>query len=270
MADDKSSSIFGEVTKFKESKDSILSRFEPEQTPSSSEQPDKPAQIDISKLRNRDFLKDPEVREFTHPKAKTAIEQLLSPLKRKLYEKVVKEHGKYVDNQVVKLDGKTYTLQLSKEEQQVLEPSLYLKSYRIKYSPKKAMLFTRMLRGMYLKEAITQCHFSPKKVSRDVGEMLTNGIKSAGGLGLKVDDLKIYQIWVGKDGHFMKRPDFKGRGKTGIITHKYIHVRAILKPSIYRERITEQRKVRRDNRQVYNQLHSKVIRDHPKVQDYKW
>lgn len=269
LADKNSNSIFGDVTQFKESKDGLLTRFKPEDVPETGENGEA-EEVDVSKLRNKDFLKDPEVQEFTNPKAKTAVEQLLSPLKRKLYEKVIAEHGQYVDNQIVAVDGKKYQLKLTKEEQQVLEPSMYLKSYRIKYSPKKAMLFTRMLRGMYLKEAITQCHFSPKKVSRDIGEMLSKGMKSAKELGLDVDDLKIYQIWVGKDGYFMKRPDYKSRGRAGMITHKYIHVRAILKPSVYRERLAAQRETRRNNRRVHEQLFSKTIRDYPKVQEYKW
>lgn len=270
--ENKSGSLFGEVTQFKESKDSLLSRFQPEKTPETGKEVEKAdiQQVDLSKVRNKDFLKDKDVQEFTNPRPQTAVEQLLSPLKSQLYNKIIQTYGHYVDGEVIDLNGKKYMLTLTKEEQQVLEQSIYLKSYRIKYSPKKAMIFTRMLRGMYLKDAITQCHFSSKKVSRDVGDMLSKGIKHARTLGLDPDDLKIYQIWVGKDGYFPKRLDYKARGKTGIITHKYIHVRVVLKPSIYREKMAMERQIRRDNRQVFEQLYSKTIRDHPKVQAYKW
>ena len=57
----------------------------------------------------------------------------------------------YSPNQLIELDGKKYKLNLGKEELQVLEPSVFLQSYRIKSSTKKTYVFLRMLRGLELK-----------------------------------------------------------------------------------------------------------------------
>lgn len=258
-------SLFGEVSEFKEEKGSML-----EQMSQRVENVEETSSA-VQTKKNKDFLDDPEVREISHPKAQTAVEKLLSPIKREVFEKMIADHGKYIKNQMVTLaDGRKFKLQLSKEELEVLEPSVYLQSYRIKSSVKKTYPFLRMLRQMDLKDAITQCHFSAKKVSRETGAMLERGVNQAADLGLNADDLYIEQIWVGKDGFEPKRIDFKGRGRMGIINHKYVHVKAILRRKSFKEAREASKVSKVDNKKVWQQLASRKIKDHPLVPEYKW
>ncbi|ANB11742.1 mitochondrial 54S ribosomal protein YmL22 [Sugiyamaella lignohabitans] len=267
-------SLFGEVSEYKESADSRLAqlshRTQVEEKPAEGEEV--PAyKKPLDKLTNRDLLTDPEVQEFVNPPAQTAAEKLLSPLKRELYTKALELNGgKYVPNQIIKLDnGKSYQLNLTKEELQVLTPSVYLHSYRIKSSLKKTYVFLRMLRGMDLNKAITQCHFSPKHVARDVGEMLTRGLQQAKDLKLDPNELYVEQIWVGKDGTNIKRLEFKGRGRVGTITHKWVHVKAILRHVSYREEKTAAKVAKVDNKQVWQQLKSRPVH-YVLDNTYKW
>lgn len=269
-----SGSLFGEVSEAKEDKSSILSQIStrvdqdfPSRRASSvsDKSPTRPKKI----ITDVDFRNDPQVLKFTKPKAYTAPELLLSPLKRMLYELSLKSGG-YDPHKVLTLDGKKYKLYLTKQELAALEPSVYLKSYRIKSSYKKATLFLRMLRGMPLKKAITQCNFSSKIIARHVAEMFTRGLDEAKQLKLDVDDLHISQIWVGKDGGNYKRVDFKGRGRAGVIEHKFVHVRAILKTSESTRRILLQRRAKQLSKPIKLQLLSKPIHEFPKMNVYKW
>lgn len=263
-------SLFGEVTQQTDRPDSMLNqiaaRATEEQQVEEKKDDDKTSNLPSS---DKELKNDPEVLEYTDPKPQTAAEQLLSPLKKQLYELSLQQGG-YDPERVLNLDGKKYKLHLTKEELAGLEPSVYLKSYRIKSSPKKATPFLRMLREMKLKDAVTQCHFSPKGIARDVGEMLTRGIKEAEKLGLNPDELYLSQIWVGKDGFNVKRLDFKARGKVGIIQHKWVHVRAILKPLESKEKHESQRRTRQLSRKVKEQLANRPIHEFPKSNVYKW
>lgn len=263
-------SLFGEITKPTDRPDSVLNQISarvPENE--GKKEGDESAPDAVEQTTDKDFKNDPEVLEYTEPKAETAPEMLLSPLKQQLYELSMQQGG-YDPKKILTLDGKKYKLQLSKEELACLEPSLYLKSYRIKGSPKKATPFLRMLREMKLKDAITQCQFSSKSIGRDVGEMLLRGIKEAEKLGLDPNNLYLNQIWSGKDGYNVKRLDFKGRGRVGVIEHKWIHVRAILKPLESKDKFLQQRRARELRRPVKEQLSSRPIHEFPKSQNYKW
>uniref|UniRef100_A0A060T5C7 ARAD1C11044p n=1 Tax=Blastobotrys adeninivorans TaxID=409370 RepID=A0A060T5C7_BLAAD len=262
-------SIFGQVTETDPKASSMLDQMTPS-AESQKKEDENSSAVPSGPKSDRVLRNDPDVRNLMHPQPKTAPELLLSPLKLRLYQLALEKYGKYVPDATVKLDGKEYQLSLSKQEQQALEPNVYLRSYRIKSSPKKATPFLRMLRGMKLKEAITQCHFSAKHISRDVGDMLTRGIKEAQALGLDPDNVYLAQIWVGKDGGNIKRIDFKGRGKMGIIEHKWVHVRAILKPLEAKDQFENKQKKQKQSRKVWTQLESRPIHDFPRGSEYKW
>lgn len=269
--DETQGSIFGEVTKKVEPKDSSLSMFstrESEETEQSEIDKQKADVEAASKRSNKSFLSDPAVIEAIGQKPIVAKDYLLSPLKKRLYEEALRTGG-YSKDKVIELDGKKYKLSLTKEELEVLEPSVYISSYRLKYSPKKATLFTRMLRRLNVQDAITQCHFSSKKISRDVADMLTRGVEDAKKLGLDPERLRIAQIWVGKERYY-KRIDPKGRGRAGIIRMRYVHVKAILKRAEDLTKKKLQTIHKRAARKVYLPLASKTIGDYPRAQSYRW
>ncbi|QLG74263.1 hypothetical protein HG535_0G01470 [Zygotorulaspora mrakii] len=204
---------------------------------------------------------------------KLAHKLLLSPLKRKLYQaNCTLNGGFYKKDSVVTLPGsqEKFKLKLTREEIDVLEPSVYVKSYRIKSSMKKATVLLRLLNGLDAKKALTQCHFSPKKIAREVAELLERGIKDGEKLGLNPDDLYISQIWTGSDGRWLKRMDYKARGRIGIITHPYVHVRCILKSkSVTKKRLAYESQVKEQRKKPWVQLAEKPIRGTPGGA-YKW
>lgn len=204
---------------------------------------------------------------------KLAHQMLLSPLKRRIYLRNCELNGGfYKRDTAVSLPGSKdkYRLRLSREEIDMLEPSVYVKSYRIKSSMKKTTQLLRLLNGLDVKKALTQCHFSQKKVARDVAEVLSRGIEDGTKLGLDVNDLYISQIWTGSDGWWGKRVEFKGRGRVGIVRHPYVHVRCILKvKSITKRRLAYDAQLKADRRKPWIQLGDKPIRGFPGG-SYKW
>ncbi|CAN6610797.1 large ribosomal subunit protein uL22m [Trichomonascus vanleenenianus] len=268
----KAGSIFGNVTEATEDPNSVINQLSYQQESQAKKKEGEKkegAQQGPIALTDKQLKNDVEIRKLMYPQAQTATELLLSPLKKQLYELSMSTGG-YDPNKVLKLNGKQYKLKLTKKELDALEPSVYLKSYRIKSTSKKATLFLRMLRGMPLKDAITQCHFSPKIMARDVGEMLTRGIKQTQELGMNPETAHISQIWVGKDGYSQKRLDFKARGKVGIIEHKWVHVKAILKDIKSKERFLEEKRNRELARPVKHQLQSKPVHEIAPSSEYKW
>lgn len=194
---------------------------------------------------------DKALHEYIGHKPTSAVDKLLTPLKKQLYEANVRQNGFFKNNQEITLNGERYKLKLSREEIDILEPSMYIKSYRIKSSMKKATVFLRFINGMQVHEAITQSQFQSKKIGREIAEFLQDRIQDAPELNLDPKDLYISQIWCGSDGWWNRRLDPKARGKTGIIHHPYLHVRAILKTPITKKRLAweqEQKELRQKPR----------------------
>lgn len=191
------------------------------------------------------------------PKPILLQSDLISDLKKSLYKKNCEQNGGFFkQGQAVNVDGKVYSLSLTENELEALEPSIYCQSYRIKSSTKKAFLFLSFLNhknysklnaGMHekwkliryrnsknefhftVKEAITQLQFQTKKLGPIVADVLKKGLDDCETLGIKKDNLYLDKIWVGDDGYRQKQIDIKGRGRHGILEHAWIHVRCILK-----------------------------------------
>ncbi|KAF5093224.1 hypothetical protein D0Z00_004173 [Geotrichum galactomycetum] len=263
-------SLFGNFTKQTGASrlDTLVSAADEGKTPAAADADAEDAAV--TDYRKVDFSKDPEVLAHNYPTPKKAPELLLSDLKQRLYDAAMSSPGGYNKNTPIELDGKKYILHLTKQEQELLEPSVYLRSYRIKGTAKKGTIFTRLLRNMDLKQAINQCHFSPKRISRDVEEMLLRGLDEAKRLDLNPNDLYINQIWVGKEPFTQKRLDCKGRGKTGLIEHKNIHVRVILKTKESRQKFLEAKKERVFGRKVWEQHHNTPIQVYRGSSQYQW
>ncbi|CCK70798.1 mitochondrial 54S ribosomal protein uL22m KNAG_0F01300 [Huiozyma naganishii CBS 8797] len=208
---------------------------------------------------------DKPLQEFIkaqRPMERPATELLLSPLRKRIYDAVCEKNGGfYKRGTTVSLDGLKHKLDLTKAEIDALEPSVYTQSYRIKSTMKKATMFLRKFRGVDLKKGITQCHFAQQQLGRDVGDLLERAMTDAKKLGLDADDLYIAQIWTGSDGSWVKRIDHKGRGRMGIIRHRYIHVKCVLRTkSVTKRRLAYERELKLDARKPWVQLADKPIR----------
>ncbi|SCU93063.1 LAFA_0F14488g1_1 [Lachancea sp. 'fantastica'] len=196
-----------------------------------------------------------------------ATDLLLSPLKKRLYEENCRINGGFYKKDtpvtLTEENGQKlkYKLNLSREEIDALEPSVYVQSYRIKSSMKKATQLLRLLNGLDVKVALTQCHFSDKKIARDVAEVLSRGLQDAEKLGLQADDLYIAQLWTGSDGYWQKRIDIKARGRNGVITHPFVHVRCILKTkNVTKRRIAFEQQLKQERRAPWIQLRDQPVR----------
>lgn len=271
LSNGQNASLFGEMTKEvnldNDDPNKISNRMTVMSDVSDAKKTDS---IDSITIEN-DTLLQKHIQRQQQPE-KLAPYLLLSPFKRKLYLLNCKMNGFYKSNSILRLPGTSneYKLNLSRREIEVLEPSVYVKSYRIKSSLKKATLLLRLLNGLDVKKALTQCHFSKKKIARDVAEVLERGIEDGQKLGLDPDDLYIAQIWTGSDGTWAKRLEFKGRGRMGRIEHPYVHVRCILKTkSITKSRIAYEAQLKGLKRKPWIQLADKPVRGVPGGA-YKW
>jgi len=196
-------------------------------------------------------------------------EKYLSPLKLKIYNANVSKNGFFKNKDTVEVDGEKYQLELSKNQIEVLEPSIYLRSFRIKHSVKKATTFLKLINRMNVKKALTQAHFNRKLIAREVAELLEKGLKDAEQLNLNPNELYLDQIWAGKDGGLRKRLDAKARGRTGIIEHQYIHLKAILKGEQTKKRLAYEKEQKALRKTPYIQLPSESLRWRPEG-FYKW
>lgn len=185
---------------------------------------------------------DKSLQEYYLAQAKK--EQILSskyihPLKKKLFDRNVAKNGFYKNNEVMKDPdtGKFYKLSLTPKEIELLEPSIYLQSYRIKSSMKKATVVNRFVRGFNVKHAINQLHFNPKKMATELEKLLKTGLAQARDMNLNEDELYIQALWVGSDGDWPKRLDPKGRGRSGVIRHRYVHLKAVLRSGVTKKRL---------------------------------
>lgn len=168
-----------------------------------------------------------------------SVDKFISPLKRRLFELNVAKNGFFKNNEIVydAEQNKHYKFSLTESEIDVLEPSVYLKSFRIISSIKKATLVNRFVRGYNVKNAINQLHFIPKKMALELEKLLKTGLKLGQAQGLNEDLLYIHALWVGSDGWTSKRIEWRGRGRHGIITMPRVHLKAVLKTQQTRDRL---------------------------------
>lgn len=213
---------------------------------------------------------DSKLQKHLNQKPYKTVNSLLSPLKRKLYLENIKKNGFFINNEIIKLqDGSKYKLTLQKEEIEALEPSIYLRSFRIKSSVKKTNIVLRALKNLPLKKAMTQLHFMHKKISRELVEMLEKGLEDAKLMNYNPNDIYISESWVCTDGRWQRRVECKGRGRTGIITHRYVNVRFLLKTNQTLKRLEFENNKRETNKKVNCNLTKEKIRG-PAAGFYKW
>lgn len=222
----------------------------------------------------------PDLKKFRIPilPPKPIVDQpdVVSPLKAILYQKNVAENGFFKFDKPVEHEGRMYKVNFTQEELEALEPSVYVQSYRIKSSMKKAFLFLSFLSHkdysrnnaganipwklieyrnrnnefkFTVEEAITQLQFQKKKLGPIVADVLKRGLKNGEELNIPKEKLYLDKIWVGNDGGRKKQLEIKGRGRRGVLEHNWIHIKCILKNSdITLKRMKYEQDIRQYNR----------------------
>lgn len=196
-------------------------------------------------------------------------EKYITPLKRELFNLSVAKNGFFKNHQFISKDNKQYKLSLTDKEIDLLEPTIYLKSLRIKSSMKKATVVNRFVRGSKVQAAINQLHFNPKKMATELEKLLKQGLKQAKELGYNEEELYIQSLWTGSDGEWQKRLDPKGRGRMGIILHRYIHLKVILKTDVTKKRLAYESQVKQALTPPKLGLNSEPL-NFKNVPFYKW
>ncbi|GBG24537.1 50S ribosomal protein L22, chloroplastic [Hondaea fermentalgiana] len=99
----------------------------------------------------------------------------------------------------------------------------------MKGSVQKANHLARLVRKLPVPEALTQLRYCRKLRSVEFMQMIKEGVKHAEEKhGLTADQLTVAIVQLGR-GTYLKRPDFKGRGRTGKITIPSTHVHIVLR-----------------------------------------
>lgn len=182
-------------------------------------------------------------------------EKYISAQKRRLFDLNVAKNGFYKNNQIFydHEKNKHYKLSLTDAEIEVLEPSVYIQSFRIHSSVKKATLVNRFVRGYNVKNAINQLHFIPKKMALELEKLLKTGLKLATAQGLDEDQLYIHALWAGSDGDTQKRIEWKGRGRVGLLQSRNVHLKAIFKTQQTRDRLAweKEQKLNKKNPKLF-------------------
>lgn len=125
------SNLLGEVTKI-DSEPPITTTSKSTTTSSSEDNKD------ISKITPEN---DEELIEYHAKNAESKqfkIEKYIHPLKLQLYNENVSQFGFFKNGQIMNHNGKKLRFTLTPQEIDILEPSIYLTSYRIKSSMKKS------------------------------------------------------------------------------------------------------------------------------------
>jgi len=99
----------------------------------------------------------------------------------------------------------------------------------IKGSPYKLAKLCNQVRGLSYHEAVAQMQFSKKALGWYVKRVLDSARYNAENtFNLNPDRLLVDNIWAGK-GEYLRRMNFHGRGRFGIMHHPHCHVTAILR-----------------------------------------
>ncbi|KAK7202812.1 hypothetical protein BZA70DRAFT_269749 [Myxozyma melibiosi] len=210
---------------------------------------------------------DPELLAITKPTPKKAIDVLLSPLQKAVYLRQTTG----VDDPLI--TGKKYKFKVNRRLQELLEPSLWIKSHTLSGSVKKVTPLLRSLRKMTVTRAIAHCHFNVKHEAKHLETLLYRALDEAKALGMSTKGLYIAQVWSGKepkpDMAARSRIDYKGRGRAGTLLRKEHHVQMIIKTPVTLERIATEKKKKMMGKKPWNTLRDKPFYD-KRGQEYNW
>ncbi len=98
---------------------------------------------------------------------------------------------------------------------------------RVKISPQKANLVTRMVRGMDAGNACDVLKFTRKRIAADIRKLIMSGIDNARSNGLNMGELYIKELYVGKS-IVLRRMHCRARGRGNIIRKPYSNIYLVL------------------------------------------
>ncbi|KAI8870292.1 ribosomal protein L22 [Ramicandelaber brevisporus] len=156
-------------------------------------------------------------------KGDQAASPLFTDVTKELIEKITSDESKVTTKAPVS-DAEAAALRGALGE---LEYSYSTTNF--KYSPRKLRFLSNQISGLDIDEAIKQMRFSAKKPAKKIMHSLISARHNAI-LQKHMNGAKLYvaQAWVGK-GQYLKRYNFHGRGRTGIMHHPKSHMKYVLR-----------------------------------------
>ena len=98
---------------------------------------------------------------------------------------------------------------------------------RVKISPYKVNLVTRMVRGMNAWDACDVLKFTRKRIADDIRKLIVSGIDNARNSGLNANGLYVKELYVGKS-VVLRRMHCRARGRGNIIRKPYSNIYLVL------------------------------------------
>lgn len=99
---------------------------------------------------------------------------------------------------------------------------------RVKISPYKANLVTRMVRGMDAWKACDVLKFTRKRIAADIRKLILSGLSNAANNhGVDAKDLYVKELYVGKS-MVLRRMHCRARGRGNVIRKPYSNIFLVL------------------------------------------
>ncbi len=98
---------------------------------------------------------------------------------------------------------------------------------RVKISPQKANLVTRMVRGMNAGDACDVLKFTRKRIAADIRKLIMSGMDNARTDGLGMSGLYVKELYVGKS-IVLRRMHCRARGRGNTIRKPYSNIYLVL------------------------------------------
>ena len=98
---------------------------------------------------------------------------------------------------------------------------------RVKISPYKANLVTRMVRGMKAWDACDTLKFTRKRIAQDIRKLILSGIDNARRDGVDPGQLYVSKLYVGKS-MVLRRMHCRARGRGNVIRKPYSNIYLVL------------------------------------------
>jgi len=98
---------------------------------------------------------------------------------------------------------------------------------RVKISPDKANLVTRMVRGMNAWDACDVLKFTRKRIAADIRKLIVSGISNARNSGVNANELYVKELYVGKS-IVLRRMHCRARGRGNVLRKPYSNIYLVL------------------------------------------
>lgn len=98
---------------------------------------------------------------------------------------------------------------------------------RVKISPDKANLVTKMVRGMGAWDACDVLKFTRKRIAHDIRKLILSGLDNARNDGFDTHKLYVKELYVGKS-MVLRRMHCRARGRGNVIRKPYSNIYLVL------------------------------------------